>query len=218
LPEENLRAKIDDLEEEIKSKDREIYDYHDRIDQLENTIMKLESLLPEEDAKTSKDKKQKLKESKLEIDLTEKDNQIRDLKNRMGFLRKEKTQLQRELEKYTKKETGSTIIRIEEKKEPLEILVKDLQDKIRKQNNIISKLEKNIEEIDGDSLKTRLLHNESKFKNLKKLMDFKDQILDELLKQIQSHKSLLKDSQIQLQIKTIQDLNEKISKHLNNNF
>ena len=210
----NLRAKIDDLEEEIKSKNREIYDYLDRIEQLENTIMKLESLIPEEDAKTSKDKKQKLKESKLEIKLTERENQIRDLKNRMGFLRKEKTQLQRELEIYTKKETGSTVIRIEEKKEPLEILVKDLQDKIRKQNNIISKLEQNIKEDDLDNLKTKLLQNESKFKNLKKLIDDKGQIIDELLKQIQSHKSLLIDPQIQLQIKTIQDLNEKISKYL----
>ena len=210
----NLRAKIDDLEEEIKSKNREIYDYLDRIEQLENTIMKLESLIPEEDDKTSKDKKQKLKESKLEIKLTERENQIRDLKNRMGFLRKEKTQLQRELEIYTKKETGSTVIRIEEKKEPLEILVKDLQDKIRKQNNIISKLEQNIKEDDVDNLKTKLLQNESKFKNLKKLIDDKGQILDELLKQIQSHKSLLIDPQIQLQIKTIQDLNEKISKYL----
>ena len=210
----NLRAKIDDLEEEIKSKNREIYDYLDRIEQLENTIMKLESLIPEEDDKTSKDKKQKLKESKLEIELTERENQIRDLKNRMGFLRKEKTQLQRELEIYTKKETGSTVIRIEEKKEPLEILVKDLQDKIRKQNNIISKLEQNIKEDDLDNLKTKLLQNESKFKNLKKLIDDKGQILDELLKQIQSHKSLLIDPQIQLQIKTIQDLNEKISKYL----
>ena len=210
----NLRAKIDDLEEEIKSKNREIYDYLDRIEQLENTIMKLESLIPEEDDKTSKDKKQKLKESKLEIKLTERENQIRDLKNRMGFLRKEKTQLQRELEIYTKKETGSTVIRIEEKKEPLEILVKDLQDKIRKQNNIISKLEQNIKEDDVDNLKTKLLQNESKFKNLKKLIDDKGQTLDELLKQIQSHKSLLIDPQIQLQIKTIQDLNEKISKYL----
>ena len=214
MPEEDLRAKVGDLEEEIKLKNREIYNYLDRIEQLENTIMKLESLLPQEDANASKDKKQKIKESKLEIELIEKDNEIRDLKDRMGFLRKEKTQLQRELEIYTQKVPGSTVIRIEEKKEPLEPLVKDLQDKIRKQNFIITKLEQKLKENDVDNMKTKLLQNELKFNNLKKLIDFKDQIIEEVLIQIQSHKSLITDPQIQLKIKDIQDLNEKISKLL----
>jgi len=214
LPQEDLRAKVGDLEEEIKLKNREIYNYLDRIEQLENTIMKLESLLPEEDTNASKDKKQKIKESKLEIELIEKDNEIRDLKDRMGFLRKEKTQLQRELEIYTQKVPGSTVIRIEEKKEPLEPLVKDLQDKIRKQNFIITKLEQKLKENDVDNMKTKLLQNELKFNNLKKLIDFKDQIIEEVLIQIQSHKSLITDPQIQLKIKDIQDLNEKISKLL----
>lgn len=214
MPQEDLRAKVGDLEEEIKLKNREIYNYLDRIEQLENTIMKLESLLPEEDTNASKDKKQKIKESKLEIELIEKDNEIRDLKDRMGFLRKEKTQLQRELEIYTQKVPGSTVIRIEEKKEPLEPLVKDLQDKIRKQNFIITKLEQKLKENDVDNMKTKLLQNELKFNNLKKLIDFKDQIIEEVLIQIQSHKSLITDPQIQLKIKDIQDLNEKISKLL----
>jgi len=213
LTEEDLKAKILELEDEIKSKDREIYDSYDRIDQLEETVMKLESLLQDEDTKDSKKKKKSVRESKLEIELGEKERQFRDLKNRMGVLRKEKTQIQRELEKFTFKPKG-TIIRIEEKKEPLEILVKDLQDKIRKQNRIITVLEKQKNEIDVKNLESKVRQNELKYKNLKKLMDYKNEIISELIKQIQSHSSLMSDSQIQSRIKIIEELNEKISNHI----
>ena len=89
-----------------------------------------------------------------------------------------------------------------------------MQDKIRKQNIIITKLEQQAKEGDIEELKSKLNQIELNFKNLKKLMDFKDKIIDELLKQIQSHKLLLQDPQIQLKIKSIQDLNQKISNHL----
>lgn len=213
MTEEDLKAKILELEDKIKSKDHEIYKSYDRIDQLEETIMKLESLLQDEDTKDSKKKKKSVRESKLEIELEEKERQFRDLKNRMGVLRKEKTQIQRELEKFTFKPKG-TIIKIEEKKEPLEILVKDLQDKIRKQNRIITELGKQKNEIDVKNLESKVRQNELKLKNLKKLMDYKNEIISELIKQIQSHSSLMSDSQIQSRIKMIEELNEKISKHI----
>ncbi len=143
MTEEDLKAKILELENEIKEKDREIYDSYDRIDQLEETIMKLELCLDEEGEKNSKEKKKSIRETKLEIELDEKEKEIRDLKNRMGGLRKEKTQIQRELEKYTKVDTG-TVIRIEEKKEPFETLVKELQDKINKQNRLINDLKNQV--------------------------------------------------------------------------
>jgi len=212
LTEEDLKAKILELEDKIKSKDHEIYKSYDRIDQLEETIMKLELLFQDEDPKDSKKKKKNVRESKLEIELEEKGRQIRDLKNRMGVLRKEKTQIQRELEKFTFKPKG-TIIKIEEKKEPLEILVKDLQDKIRKQNRIITVLEKQKNEIDVKN-ESKVRQNELKYKNLKKLMNYKNEIISELIKQIQSHSSLMSDSQIQSRIKMIEELNEKISKHI----
>jgi len=216
LTEEDLKAKILELEDEIKAKDREIYESYDRIDQLEETVMKLELLLQDDDTKDSKKKKKNVRETKLEIELEEKERQIRDIKNRMGVLRKEKTQTQRELEKFTFKPKG-TIIKIEEKKEPLEILVKDLQDKIRKQNRIITVLEKQKNEIDVKNLESKVRQNELKYKNLKKLMDYKNEIISELIKQIQSHSLLMSDSQIQSRIKMIEELNEKISKHIAQN-
>ncbi|MFX1442313.1 MAG: hypothetical protein ACFFHV_02770 [Promethearchaeota archaeon] len=212
MTEEDLNAKIVELEEEFKAKERELYDSYDRIDQLEETIMKLESCLEDENIKDSK-KKKSTREVKLEIELEEKVREIRDLKNRMGILRKEKTQTQRELEKYTKVDTG-TVIRIEEKKQPLEILVKDLNDKIRKQDIIIRELKQQKLEFESDNLKKTTLQNEEKYNNLKKLMDYKNEIISELIKQMQNHKSLISDSQIQSRIKRIEELNEKISKHI----
>jgi len=61
----------------------------------------------------------------------------------MGFLRKEKVQLQQKLENLHKA-NSSTLIRIEEKKEPLDILVKELQSKINKQQLIIDKLKEDL--------------------------------------------------------------------------
>ena len=45
-------------------------------------------------------------------------------------------------------------------------------------------------------------------------MDYKNEIISELIKQIQSHSLLMSDSQIQSRIKMIEELNEKISKHI----
>ncbi len=82
----------------------------------------------------------KIKTVELEELLEKKDKYIRELKDRMGFLRKEKVQLQQELDKHNKRNPNSTVIRIVEKKEPLELLVKELQTKINNQKIIIKKL------------------------------------------------------------------------------
>jgi transcriptional regulator with XRE-family HTH domain len=216
VTDEDLKAKILELEDEIKSKDREIYDSYDRIDQLEETIMKLELCLEEDDEKDSKKKKKSVRETKLEIDLEEKEREIRDLKNRMGVLRKDYNQTQRELAEYTKVNKG-TVIRIEEKKDPLEILVKDLNDKIRKQDIIIRELKKQRQEADSENLEKMAGRNEARYKNLKKLMDYKNDIISELIKEMQNHKSLISEPQIQSKIKMIEELNEKISKHIAQN-
>lgn len=216
LTEEDLKAKILELEDEIKAKDREIYKSYDKIDQLEETIMRLESYLQDEEIKNSKKKKNSVRELTLEIDLREKEREIRDLKDRMGVLRKEKTQLQRELEKYTKVDTG-TVIRIEEKKVPLEFLVKDLNDKIRKQDIIIRELKQQKQEMESENLKKMATQNELKYKNLKNLMDYKNELISELIKQMQNHKSLISNSQIQSRIKRIEEVNEKISKQMAQN-
>lgn len=140
MSENNLTDKIKELQNELEAKEQEVVKYLDKIEDLEETVMKLETLISDENSKSSKKKWKKAKDSLLEMDVEEKEKIIRNLKDRMGFLRKEKIQLQRKLEQYTKEQSNSTVIRIEEKKEPFETLVKELQDKINKQQITIHKL------------------------------------------------------------------------------
>ena len=143
---EELKEQINKLKQEVEKKDSEIMNYLDKIENLEDEIMELRSLLPDE---TSKKKSKKVVESKLRLELEAKDREIRELKDRMGYLRKEKIELQKELEKL-KKGSSSRVIRVEDlrKQPPLHILVKELQDKINKQESLLRKLENNKLEIE----------------------------------------------------------------------
>ena len=157
MTEDHLKAKINELKNELEAREQEVLEYLDRIEELEETVINLETLISDENSKASKKKWKKAKDSILEIELKEKEKQIRELKDNMGFLRKEKIQLQHELERYTKKESNSTVIRIEEKKEPFETLVKELQDKINKQQIIIAELQEEIKKEEIEKLKTKIV-------------------------------------------------------------
>ena len=102
MSEDELNTIIDNLKREITRKNRENDESLDRIDELEETIMRLEALIPEESNK-KKSKKKQAADSKLAIELDEREKQIRDLKDKMGFLRKEKFQVQQELKQLNEK-------------------------------------------------------------------------------------------------------------------
>ncbi len=140
--ENNLKKQLERLQLEINKKDSEISEYLDKIEYLEDEIMKLEELIPN---KKSKKHSKKVKQTRLEIELDVKEKEIRDLKDRMGFLRKEKIDAQKELETIKSAENGSSsVIRVEDlrDKQPLNILVKELQDKINKQESLIKRLKR----------------------------------------------------------------------------
>ncbi len=144
MTEDALKARIRELEEELKRKDEETNVNLDRIGELEEIIMRLEALIPEEDEK-KKSRKRKVWDSKLAIELDEKNKLIRKLKDEMGFLRKEKIRLQRELEKIKSANKDSSVIRVEDLRSepPLNDLVKELQDTVIKQRSLITKLKTN---------------------------------------------------------------------------
>ena len=198
-----LKARINELEAELNKKENEISKYLEVIENLEDQIMKLESLFPDEND-DNKSKKQKLIESKMALEIEENERQIRDLKNRMGFLRKEKVQLQQELEKLKRKNnTTSIVINTEDlrKNEPLEILVKELQDKVNKQKSTIHNLQR--DHIDLNEFNDKLKEQE---KVIEKKLAFSMQ------KQIDNQKEIIKT-----QKNTIEDLqkeNEKIKKRI----
>jgi chromosome segregation ATPase len=121
--------------------------------------MKLELLIPEDD-ESKKTKKQKKIDSRLAIEIEEREKQIRNLKDRMGFLRKEKTQLQQQLENEKAKNSNSSVIRVDDlrSKPPLEVLVKELQDKVNKYKSLIDQLRR--ESIDVSEFDSKLKKQE----------------------------------------------------------
>ena len=208
MTEEDLRAKIGKLEVETDQKEHEIIQYLEKIEQLEDTIMRLELLIPDESNK----KRKKSKDSKSAILIEEKEKEIRDLKDKMGFLRKEKVQLQQKVEQFIKENPNSTVIRIEEEEQPLEILIKELQDKINKQNFVIRDLQSKLtshDKLENNKLDDSTMLNVDN--GLKKCIDFKNDIINELITFVQSNEILLTDKTIQSKLKSLQDLNKKLN-------
>ena len=140
--EDKLRKKINDLKLELNKKDNEINLYLDKIDGFEEEVMRYEEIF---DEKAPKKKMKKAKEEKLKIELDAKDREVRELKNRMGFLRKEKMALQKEYDNFVRT-TDSSVISVEEIREkdkpPLNILLHELQDKLNKQESLIRRLKR----------------------------------------------------------------------------
>jgi len=87
MDEEKLLRKIQDLQSELDKKEIQINSYLDKIDGHEIEIMKYEEMF---DENAPKSKIKKAKEEKLNLEIRAKDREIRELKDRMGFLRKEK--------------------------------------------------------------------------------------------------------------------------------
>ncbi|MFW9894999.1 MAG: hypothetical protein ACFFD7_04265 [Candidatus Thorarchaeota archaeon] len=151
MPKESLENRIKELENrskelesELAERDNEIIDYLYKLEQNEAKIAQLEQLVPEESDK-KKGKKKNIAESKFALIIEEKDQEIRDLKNRLGYLRKEKVQLQQEKDEEIrdlKNRLSTSVIRVEDLREqtPLNALVKELQDKVNKQKSEINRL------------------------------------------------------------------------------
>ena len=172
--------------DEDKRKDEEINGYLDRIEELEEIIMRLEALIPEEGDR-KKNRKEKVMDSKLAIELDEKDKKIRELKDKMGFLRKRNSQLQQELEEIKSTNNNSSNIRIEDlrKEPPLNELVKELQEKVIKQKSLINKL------------KTRTEHLEKQLQNFEteKELSGKERLrLEQELLSLRNEVDILRDA------------------------
>ncbi len=170
MTEDALKNRIHKLEKELEGKENETNENLDRIEELEENVMRLDALIPEENNK-KKTKKQQAFDSKLAIELDEKDKQIRDLKNRMGFLRKDKVQLQQEIKKLKIIYGESSVIRMEDirNKSPLNTLVKELQDKLNNQRALINKLRSKL--VDNDKINKKLNSKNEEIEDLKKKMD-----------------------------------------------
>lgn len=205
MSEDALKARINDLKVELERKDREIHSLLDRIEELEDNIMRLEDLIPDEDPK-NKSKKQQAVDSKLAIELDEKDRKIREIKNSMGFLRKEKVQLQQELEAIKIQQKDSSVIRVEDLRSapPLNMLVKELQDKVNNYRSIINKLRS--QNVGNNDLSEQLNQREMEIKILKS----ENLDLQQKLKELDTYSRNKGSDSIQKEL--IEDLQEQLTK------
>jgi chromosome segregation ATPase len=204
--EDNLLNKIKDLEVQLEAKDRELMNAFDKIDHLEEEIMTLHEIMPDED---SKEKSKKVKESKIAFELAAKDREIRELKDKMGFLRKEKIEAQKELERIKLNEkTSSSVIRVEDirKKDqaPLSILVKELQSKINKQESLIKRLKGGT--FSSNDYEEKLKEKNDEIQSLKKNIEN----LNQKLQVVNAHTQIKTDEGIKKRL--VEDLQDKLNK------
>ncbi|MFX1417825.1 MAG: hypothetical protein ACFE9N_02770 [Promethearchaeota archaeon] len=219
MSEDALKARINELKAELEKKNEENHNLLDRIDELEETIMRLEDLIPEDDSK-KKSKKKRSEDSRLAIELDEKDKQIRELKNNMGFLRKEKLQLQQELDRMKSRQSDSSVIRVEDLRSqpPLNMLVKELQDTVNQQRSTINRLRSSL--VGGDDISQKLNQKEEEIEILKsQILELNQKIKDLNIKSDKKSddllsKNLIEDLQNQL-TKTkrqVAELKQKLEK------
>jgi chromosome segregation ATPase len=220
MSEDALRNRIRELEQKLKQKDLEIEQLEDTIEQREDTIMELEAIKELEDGAKTKSKKIQAAESRFAYELEEKEKYIRDLKNAMGKLRKDYTQLQQEFEKFKLTHQESSVIRVEDfrEKPPLNALVADLQDKVNKQKSLINKLEFQLKE--SAEFNEKLKEKDDAIEIYKTEINELNQKITELSSNSQSEsgesmtKKLIEDLQKQLNKskRQILDLKQKLSK------
>ena len=169
--EENLLRKVQELQTELEERELQVDTLLDKIGDHEVEIMKYEEMF---DEKAPKSKTKKAREEKLNADLEAKDQEIREMKDRMGFLRKEKIELQKKYELEVRKHSDTSVISVEKirekEKPPLNVLLQELQDKINKQESIIKRLKS--KDLGSDE------YNEILKEKDKKIETLTDQIAD----------------------------------------
>ncbi|MBY8986275.1 MAG: hypothetical protein KGD65_14460 [Candidatus Lokiarchaeota archaeon] len=221
--EEINQTRIRELEDEIAEKDNEIIEYLYKLEQLDANITQLEQLVPEESDK-KKSKKQQVADSKITLKLKEKDELNRDLKDRMGFLRKENVRLQQELDKIKRElnnlKNGTSVIRVEDlrKQTPLNVLVKDLQDMVNKQKSELNQLQFKIKK--AEEFNEKVKEYESIIETYKSEINELNQKMTELSTSSDSEsgdsmaKNLIEDLQTQLNKSKMEiiELKQKLSK------
>ena len=150
MTEDSLKNEIKQLKSELELKNKEITNYCDRIEYLEDSIMEIEENLSKK-SKKSPDALLKFQMNELEI-------KYRDLKNNMGFLRKENAKLKIEIDKIKKKTNNSSSIKI--------VTRNSLS------NDVITSMAKDIVFIENEIKKTNMNKEEigNRLRNLMKIV------------------------------------------------
>lgn len=206
---------------EISKLKNTIEQLEDTIEQHEDTIMELEAIKKLEEGANTKSKKIQAVESRFAYELEEKEKYIRDLKNSMGMLRKDYTQLQQEFEKLKNSIKETSVIRVEDfrEKRPLNALVADLQDKVNKQKSMMNNLEYQLKEL--AEFKQKIIEKDEIIEVYKSEINDLNQKIKEISSMSQDKgkdsitKNLIEDLQNQLNKskREIINLKQKLSKY-----
>jgi len=130
---DDIKRRRRKFDRKIDNSNKEIVLYSEKTHILEDEIIKLRELLPDVH---SKKKGKKVKETKLLLEIEAKDQEMRELKTRMSYLRIENINLQKDLKKLKGLDFFSSPVEDLREKAPLNVLVKALQEKINKQEGI----------------------------------------------------------------------------------
>ena len=209
-----LKNQIHKSNVEIEKKNVEINRYIEKIQNIEDELLEYHEIISKA---PSQEKKQKIIETKFIFELKENEREIRELKNSIGFLRKEKISYQRELEeiKIISESSAMSVEEIREKEKlvnnmlNLETLTNELRKKVYKQEIIMRNFKKGIgekeEQIKNLSLRVKELDHDRSIKNsiLEGRVD--KNIKKELNKRLQKELDRSK--------KQIDDLKNKLTKY-----
>jgi len=139
---DQLRVEVNQLKKELDFKNREIEHLKTDLEISEESIFSYREEVNKLNDLIDKYGKKRAYAKKLQLELAEKEKKYRELKIIMGLLRREKIQLQQHLEQEKKKGSKSIghIIEIKEEEIPVHNLVKELQEKLKKQRLLITHL------------------------------------------------------------------------------
>ena len=195
---------------ELEKKNVEINGFIEKIQIIEDELLEYHEIISKA---PSQEKKQKIIETKFIFELKENEREIRELKNSIGFLRKEKISYQRELEEIKKISESSAMsveeIREKEKLVNLETLTNELRKKVYKQEIIMANFKKGIGE-KGDQIKNLNL----RLKELDQERSIKNSVLEGRIdKNIKKELNKRLQKELDKSKKQIDDLKNKMTKY-----
>ena len=145
---EQLKAEVEQLKEELDLKKRVIDELKTDLEISEDSISSFEEELKNLNDLINSAGMKRAYSKKIQLKLEETEKELRELKNNMGLLRKEKIQLQQQLQLQKQKGPNAMghIIEIKEEEVPVHNLVKDLTNKLNKQRLLITRLKNELSE------------------------------------------------------------------------
>jgi len=221
----NLKNQIANLTLKLEKRDSEIETLIKNVQDLEDELLEFHQIIAEG---VSLQSIEQVIESKYKFELKSKDREIRELKNKLGFLRKDYLKLERDLDAIKQKSINSSVLRVEDiryehnleikDKRILELdqTIKEKDRKIKILNELVSKKEpEQLSQLDFQLDKSSELSNKnSKDDYKKKIKKYKnkiEQLKRKLSESGQDDKAKIK---IEIELLDLKNMNSQLLKKL----